>query len=472
MAAEPFTIAELETWIEARLQASGTPGAAVVLERNGKTLVSRGFGHRDVAGGLAPDTETVFGSGSITKSLTALAILLLEEDRLLTVGDAVSAHLLDLRLPGPEADAITIHHLLTHTSGVPPLPSRHYAWLSQHDLETFERAELERLPRRAPIRSFDELIAFLGEYPFALHAPPGEQYSYSNEGYNLLGAIIERVSGKSLPVFVQERILGPAAMSRSSLDLRFTLSLPNVTRLHIRRDGKVVSSPNWFNPACWLAAGGLRTTAADLARYFRMLAAGGVLDGVRIASRQSVRKMTTGHADKGDANRYGYGLTIADLDGHAVAEHGGGHKGVSAMAGFAAADGVVCVVLTNLATAPALAIWTACVRAALELPQAPLDEPVKQVDVPFDTLRDFAGQYVSAEAGAFRVVVDDAGGVIVAAEAGSVAAVPTAADKLTFVGPLGAQTIRFLRLSGAGISHALIGGRVVRRDEASDLERS
>jgi hypothetical protein len=309
----------------------------------------------------------------------------------------------------------------------------------------------------------------LGEHPFALHAPPGQQYSYSNEGYNLLGAIIERVSGKSLPAFVRERILGPAGMSRSSLDLRFTLSLPNVTRLHVRRDGKVVSSSNWFNPACWLAAGGLRTTAADLTRYFKMLAAGGVLDGVRIASPQSVAKMTRGHADKGDANRYGYGLTIADLDGHAVAEHGGGHKGVSAMAGFAAADGVVCVVLTNLAAAPALAIWTACVRTALELPQAPLDQPVKPLAVPLDTLRDFAGHYVSAEAGAFRVVVDDAGGVVVTSEAGSVPAAPTAQDALTFVGPLGAQTIRFLRLGGAGVSHALTGGRVIPRDEAPDL---
>jgi CubicO group peptidase (beta-lactamase class C family) len=471
MAAERFTLVALEAWIEATLHASGTPGAAVVLERNGETLVSRGFGYRDVGAGLAPDTETVFGSGSITKSLTALAILLLEEDGKLAVGDPVTDYLYDLRLPGPEAGAITLHHLLTHTSGLPPLPSRHYAWLSQDDLEPFERADLERLPPRAPIRSFDELIAFLGEHPFALHAPPGRQYSYSNEGYNLLGAIIERVSGQPLPTFMQERILGPARMSRSSLDLQFTLSLPNVTQLHVKQGGEVFASANWYNPACWLAAGGLRTTAADLARYFRMLAADGVLDGVRIASPEAVRKMTTGYADKGDGNRYGYGLTLADLDGHPVAEHGGGHKGVSAMGGCVAGDGVVCVVMTNLAAAPALDIWTACVRMALDLPQAPLDAPVTPADVPLETLRAFAGQYVSDEAGAFRVVVDDAGRVVVSSEAGSLPATPTASDTLTVVSPLGGQTIRFLRLGGAGFSHALTGGRVVKRDEAAVRER-
>jgi hypothetical protein len=354
---------------------------------------------------------------------------------------------------------------------LPPLPSRHYAWLSQDDLEPFEHADLERLPPHEPIRSFDELIAFLGEHPFALHAPPGRQYSYSNEGYNLLGAVIERVSGKPLAAFVHERILGPAGMSRSSLDLQFTLSLPNVTQLHVKRGGEVVASANWYNPACWLAAGGLRTTADELARFFRMLAAGGALDGVRIASPQSIRKMTTGHAAKGDGNRYGYGLTLADLEGHAVAEHGGGHKGVSAMAGIVAADGVVCVVMTNLAAAPALDIWTACVRTALKLPHAPLDEPVTPVVVPLETLREFAGQYVSGEAGGFRVVVGDTGEVVVAADGGSIAAVPTAQDAVTFVGPLGAQNIRFLRLSGAGVSHALTGGRVVRRDGASDPPR-
>jgi len=466
MTEKPLSTAQLGQWIEETLQQAGTPGAAVVLERHGESLLARGFGYRDAAAGLAPDVETVFGCGSVTKSLIALAILLLEEDGRLAAGEAVATHLPELRLPGAEAAAITIHQLLTHTAGLPPLPSRHYAWLSQDDLETFEREALERLPPREPIRSFEELIAFLGQHPFELHAPPGDEFSYSNEGFNLLGAIVERLSGTSLPTFVHERILAPAGMSRSSLDLRFTLSLQNVTKLHVRRGGKTVTSANWFNPACWSAAGGLRSTAADLARYFRMLACDGVLDGVRIATRNSVRKMTTAYASRTEATWYGYGLTLSDLEGHALAYHGGGHKGVAAFAGFAAAEGVVCAVLTNLAESPVERIWAACTRTALGLPPGPLFAPAPPITLPLDTVRSFAGVYRSPEGGDFQVVVDAAGDVLVTAGDASAHALPTAEDSLTFAGPHGDQTIRFLRLAGPDVSHAFMGGRLVRRVDA------
>ncbi|HEY4940174.1 MAG TPA: serine hydrolase domain-containing protein [Rhizomicrobium sp.] len=465
MTAKPSSIAELETWIEETLQDAGTPGAAVDLERAGERLLARGFGRRDVEAGPELDVETVFGCGSVTKSLTALAILLLEEEGKLATSDAVSSHLPQLRLPGPPVAPITIYHLLTHTSGLPPLPSRHYAWLSQDDLETFERAALERLPPREPIRSLEELIAFLSEYPFALHAPPGEQFSYSNEGYNLLGAIVERVSGKSLPAFMHERILAPAGMNRSSLDLQFTLGLPHVTKLHVRQDGKIVTSANWFNPACWSAAGALRSTATDLVRYFRMLASDGLLDGVRIASVDSVRKMTRTYTARDHQIWYGYGLQVSDLSGHALAYHGGGQKGVAAFAGFAAAEGVVCAVLTNLADSPVERIWAACMRAALGLPPGPLHEPATPIDLELDTLRSFAGAYHSPEAGRIRVVVDDSGRVRVTAGGVSARALPVAKDSLMFAGPRGEQTIRFLRLGGSDVSHAFHGGRVISRVE-------
>ncbi len=463
MTAKPLSIAELEVWIEETMRAAGVPGAAVVLERGGERLLARGFGRRDVETESAPDVETVFGSGSVTKSLTALAILLLEEQGRLGVGDAVATHLPDLRLPGPPAAPITLHQLLTHTSGLPPLPSRHYAWLSQDDLEPFERERLAQLRPRAPIRSFDALIAFLGDYPVELHAAPGERYSYSNEGYNLLGAIVERVSGQPLPALVRDRILAPCGMTRSSLDLRFTLSLPNVTRLHVRRDSKVIGSANWFNPVCWSAAGALRSTAADLARFFRMLASDGTLDGVRIASPETVRKMTTAYAARSPGVGYGYGLQLSELDGHALAYHGGGHKGVAAYAGFAAAESVVCTLLTNLAEAPVERIWAACMRVGLGLPPGPLFEPTAPIALGLDKLREFAGDYRSLEAGAFTVVVDDSGDVRLTSEGGSIRALPTGEDELTFAGPQGEQTVRFLRLGVADVSHALHGGRVIKR---------
>jgi len=468
MTDKPLTIAELERWIEDRLQAAGTPGAAVILERRGEPLLARGFGYRDVAAGLAADVDTVFGSGSVTKSVTALAILLLEEDGRLSTDDAVVAHLPQLRLPGDDAAAITLHHLLTHTSGLPPLPSRHYAWLSQDNLEPSERKALEQLPPRSPIRSFAELIDFLGERRFTRHAPAGAQFSYSNEGYNLLGAVVERVSGQPLATFVRDRILAPCGMSRSSLDLRFTLSLDNVTTLYVTENGETRPSANWFDPACWIAAGGLRTTAADLARFFRMLAQDGALGGVRIASPQSVRKMTTGYAPTHDGGAYGYGLSVSSLAGHALAHHGGGHKGVSSMGGFDAGEDLVCVVLTNLAGAPAPAIWAACVRTALGLPVGPLAPPAQPITLPLETLRSFCGAYRSGEGANFTVTVDAAGAAFVSMGELTAPAHPTAEDAIAFTAPGGRQTLRFLRLgAGPAITHAFHGGRLIKRRAAA-----
>jgi CubicO group peptidase (beta-lactamase class C family) len=459
-----LSIAELEPWIERTLAAAGAPGGAVYLERRGEPLLTRGFGYRDAEAKLAADIDTVFGSGSVTKSLTALAILLLEEDGRLATTDLVTTHLADLRLPSADGGGITLHHLLTHTAGLPPLPSRHYAWLSQDDLEPFERAAMARLPPHAPIRSFSELVAFLGEHPFKPHAPPGERFSYSNEGYNLLGAVIERVSGQTLAEFVRDRILLPARMSRSSLDLRLTLGLDNVTRLHVRQEGHVQASVNWFDPACWTAAGGLRTTAADLARFFRMLAQGGVIDGARIAAPATIRKMTTAYVATRPSEWYGYGLTLCDLGGHALAQHGGGHKGVSAMAGFAADEGLVCVVLTNLGGAPALQLWAGVMRAALGLPPGLLMEPGPTIALAPETLRSFCGVYRSPEGTDFTVSLDEAGGVVVSDGPLSAVARATAEDAITFIGPEGAeQTIRFVRLGGDVVTHAFSGWRLVKR---------
>lgn len=462
MADQPFNIPQLEAWIEARLQAAGTPGAAVVLEHKGETLLSRGFGFRDREAGLAADAETVFGAASITKALTALAVLLLEEDGRLAVNDAIATYLPDLRLPGPQADKVTIQHLLTHTSGLPPLPSRHYAWLSQDDLEPFERAELDQWPPHAPIQSYDELIAFLSEYPFELHAPPGGAYSYSNEGFSLLGAIVERVSRQPLSALIHERILAPLGMNRSSLDLEFTLRLSNVTKLYIHQDGTVVTSSNWFNPACWAAAGGLRTTARDLARYFRMLAADGVLDAVRVASPESVRKMTSVYAARPDGGHAGYGLRLRNRWGYATIGHGGNHKGVQGFAGLVAEQDVVCIVLSNLRGSPAGQIWDACTRSALGLPLEPPAAPLTPIEISRDVLRGYAGRYVLGEGADFEIVLDDAGGV----SAWGTTLIPTAEDTLIHIGPRGAKTtIRFARLGGAGVSHAFLGGRLVRRIE-------
>ena len=184
---------------------------------------------------------------------------------------------------------------------------------------------------------------------------------------------------------------------------------------------------------------------------------------MRIASVESVQRMTTAYASRGRDISYGYGLQLSTLGGHPLAYHGGGHKGVAAYAGFAAAEGVVCTVLTNFAEAPVTAIWAACMRTALGLSPGPLFEPAEPISLPVENLRNFAGTYLSLEAGSVRVVVDDAEGASVEANGATILARPAGNDTLVFDSPGGEQTIQFLRLGGSEVSHAFQGGRVIKR---------
>jgi hypothetical protein len=156
----------------------------------------------------------------------------------------------------------------------------------------------------------------------------------------------------------------------------------------------------------------------------------------------------------------------SDLRGHALVYHGGGHKGVAAMAGFDAAEGIVCAVLTNFAEAPPVKIWAACLQTALGLPVGPLFEPAAPIVLPVETLRSFAGRYRSPEGADLEVALDEAGGLVVSGGGLSGPAQPIAEDAIGFTVSGEQQTVRFLRLAGEGVSHAYMGGRLVRRARA------
>lgn len=115
---------------------------------------------------------------------------------------------------------MTIHHLLTHTSGLPSLPSGNLALLrslqTDRSFTEEERVKMEELFNEAPIDSIAELLTYVGESSFDLLGAPGMRFNYSNEGYSFLGAIIERVSGRSYESYVTENILQPIGMTNST----------------------------------------------------------------------------------------------------------------------------------------------------------------------------------------------------------------------------------------------------------------
>lgn len=168
------------------------PGASLLVVHNGKSVVRRSWGFADLGAHIAANPQTNYRLASVTKQFTATAILLLAQDNKLFLSDKISKYLPSL----PKSDSsITLHHLLTHTSG----------------LIDYEDLMAEGTTKQV----HDADVLNLLESADSLHFAPGTKYQYSNTGYSLLALIVERVSGKSFADFLHDRIFIPLGMTNT-----------------------------------------------------------------------------------------------------------------------------------------------------------------------------------------------------------------------------------------------------------------
>lgn len=385
------------------------PAAAVALAYNSEVVYEHGFGHRDADGRLPVTADTRFGLGSVTKSFPALAIVQLEEAGTLAVTDPVIRWLPEFKLPRAEdaryVPETTIHHFLTHTSGIPPEPSLLHARAASIRADPdLDRMHPRPLGIPAAIREFEqistyeELMGLMARQDFAALGPPGRAISYSNEGYVLLAAIVERASGQSFPDYLQEHILNPLAMTRTGLYTRTTPPLePEVIPFAVDTRGgsrEVFPSPAWWDQGQMYGNGGLKSTTRDLLRYLEVYRTGGTSHGTRIVSEAGVAKMTTPHQPIPPGGAYGYGLRIVEAPGGLKAiEHGGGNKGVATHVVIVPEAGLTAVALTNLANAPASDLAFGAINAYRGLvPATPWDQYPEYAVEP-GTLSRFVGTY-------------------------------------------------------------------------------
>ncbi len=449
-------------YAERLLTESGTPGAAVWLARDGKVERAAGLGQRDREAGLPATPDTVFGTGSLTKSVTCLAVLLLAEEGRLSPDDPITRFLPELRLPGDAQTGVTLHHLMSHTAGLPSLPGRWFAAQAGGLLEEVEQAEvarlLEGLPPHPPIADYDGIAAFLGAYPYVMHGP---RFSYSNEGYALLGAVIERLSGEPYARFVTRRILAPLGMTRSTFALTDLAAWDDVTAVYVRRSGAVVRSPSWFHAPAILPTGQLRSTVRDLGRYYEMLRGGGVLAGVRIAQPATIAAMTAAHATVDADRAYGYGLMSGRFPGGGLGvSHGGAHKGVQAMAGYLPEAGLTCVVLTNLQEGPAARLWTGALNVALGRPPEAAPPPPPAINLA--SAPALTGTFRSGEGTRLAIRADAAGALTVETAGQTFPARAIAPDTLAFGEE---QTIRLVPDETGAVRWAFFGLRLIPREQ-------
>lgn len=431
---------ELETYIQRFMEEQGVPGLAVALSHRGETIYAKGFGVRNLVTKEPATPSTVFGIASVTKSFTAAAIMQLAHEGKLSLDDPVGKYIPAFRLRGCDASKVQIRHLLSHTSGVPPL---------------LRREELVR---------FSEHLDYLAEVEFAALGEPGQYFSYANDMFLLLGAIIEQVSGRLYRRYMTERLLAPLRMHRSTFSLEELARLDNVSTPYAKRgEQQQVTAVPWPTLGNYEVGGGIRSSVDDLLVYGSLYVAKGRYQGQEIVPAAWLETMWQPvHRLTKDA-WYGYTLkTTRDYAGVTLVEHGGGQPGVSSNFGFVPEKELVCVVLSNLENVPIRNVWLAAVNAALGLPLAHKESAVPTYQLDREELEKLVGTYTSAEGGNVRLFIRD--GAPVAEVAGSEFSLRAAAsDTLIFVDS--DMPLRFFFKADSRAWAVLLGMRMLCRSE-------
>lgn len=280
-----------------------SPGCAVGVYRDGRILYARGYGMANLELGVPNTPRTVFDIGSISKEFTATAVVLLAQEGKLSLSDDVRKYFPELPA---YANGVTIRHLLNHTSGI-------------RDYFTLMNAGGRSLEGVGDTLDFLRLITRSTEPNF----PIGTRYLYSNSGYALLGQLVYRVSGKPLPQFLQQRVLGPLGMSDSRSLSDHAVIIPNRAQGYAPRAGAFVIAASQFDGTG--GAGSMHATVEDFARWDHNW------DEPTVGGRALVDSlMVRGRLRNDSTISYALGVTVDTWRGLRTISHGGSWAGYRA----------------------------------------------------------------------------------------------------------------------------------------------
>jgi CubicO group peptidase (beta-lactamase class C family) len=277
---------------EAATNANTPPGAITMIVRNGRIVDWRAYGLRDVEGKLPMEKDTICRVYSMTKPLTSVAVMMLVEEGKLQLSDRVDQFIPEFKdvkvykggtvdkpeLAPPERP-ITVKHLLTHTAGLT------YGWGNDNVSVMYRNAKVFE------VASLKEFIDKVTKLP--LLSNPGDKYEYS-VGLDVLGYLVQVVSGKPFDRFVQERILDPLKMSDSHFVLP-DAKRARLAKIYNLHEGKLEPMDGLEAKGVPFGGMGLFSTIGDYARFAQMLANGGELDGARLLGRKTVDLMMMNH---------------------------------------------------------------------------------------------------------------------------------------------------------------------------------
>lgn len=396
------------------------PGAAVAIVHAGEVVYRAAFGVRDRVGSARVTPETRFGIASLTKSFTALTLLALEARGLLSLEDAVTDHLPEFAYPGlGQNEPVRLYHLASHTSGLPPLRALDFAIHPSQigdPAEAFNHRDYSGAPR---VDDTEALLAYLRRGERAALAAPGKVVSYSNEGFALLGAVIERATGLNLEEAMRREVFDPLGMEGATFDLSAAQAGGQLTGLFTRvpngsapeEKGSVIASPHWEEAPAYLATGFLKASVNDLTRSLAYLMGGG--DEHLPVRPARISELWKPHGWVAPGSDYALGWSVRhDYHGLRIIRHGGSLKGVSSHQGWVPGLDLGIAILTNLDEVPVSHLFIAAVNAALG---APLDRAAYEANEATPAPAALAGMYASGEPwGRLELRPDDASGALVA----------------------------------------------------------
>ncbi len=356
----------IERVVERGISAGGYPGAAVIVGRKGSSVLERGFGRLSWASSSASVSvdKTIYDIASLTKVVgTTTAIMVLYDQRKIALDDPVVKYL--PQFSGENKEKVTIRQLLTHTSG---LRAGRDIWRVTHNPD-----EARELVLSTPLTS-----------------PPGKTYAYSDLGADVLGFLVEKVSGQKLDVFLHNHVFEPLGMNQTFFkpadSLKYRIAPTEVAPPRGYPVRGEVHDENAYAMGGITGHAGLFSTAGDLSLFAQMMLNGGQLNGVRIVSEQTVElftKRAAGHRALGwDTPTGQFG------SGNYLSERSYGHTGYTGTSMWIDADREMFVILLTNRVHAAKAVRPlkviadirsdlsdAASLAVIDMPNGPLDMP-------------------------------------------------------------------------------------------------
>ena len=378
------------------------------------TVFEKGYGFRDKDFQHPVDPDTVFGIASMSKSITALAIAILECEGKLSYDDPVTRYFPDFSVPGAPKDMVTLRTLARHTAGIPPMEPLEWSIAMNSTGRDSEWIRNMRASSPNQMDRIEQIIEYIAHCPYPTVGAPGENMSYSNEGYAILSYVVDQAAGIPLEAFCQERIFAPLGMTRTLMDddcvSAHAMAGDNIVSLfELDENDALVCDDHWSVLPPFRGCAMVKSTARDMAAYYRCLSNFGVHEGRQTLPRAAVERMIGAEIPATDQAVYGLGLYKRVKSGHVICEHSGGLHGVSTKGGLLLGEGYGFAVLCSLGDADMDDIMWTLYNAVMGLPLAESHRWFRPVNRAFSDLPMLEGTYIAHEGEPSVVQVDAAG---------------------------------------------------------------